>query len=219
MPEPEAIASHDASVAVWDLTSPVVAGRRATLKVGVACSSGCDLSGTRIDVCNETGTSVGGGSLGPAPWPATVALYWAELDVPAPEAEGDHAWSLQATTPPLDRARGALSDSRKADPPHVHATCTVRFVAVRPPEHRVTLEAIDKGSGSSLTCVEVRLGRFRAATNDAGIAHVEVPGGTYEVCAWKIGYDLLSSTVHVSGDTTIRLEVEPAPEPEQPYWM
>ena len=58
-----------------------------------------------------------------------------------------------------------------------------------------------------------------AATNDAGIAQVEVPGGTYEVCAWKLGYDLLSSTVLVCGDTTLHLEVEAAPEPEQPYWM
>jgi len=42
---------------------------------------------------------------------------------------------------------------------------------------RVTLEAIDKGSGVPLAGVELRLGRFRAATNEAGIAHVEVPGG------------------------------------------
>jgi hypothetical protein len=195
---------HATSLAVWDLASPVVAGRRATLKVGVACPSGCDLTGTRIDLYNETGTSVGGGSLGSEPWPATAALYWVELDVAVPDAEGDHAWSLQATTP---------------QPLHVHAASTVRFVAVRPPEHRVTLEVIDKGSGAPLPRVELRVGRFRAATNDAGIAHVEVPGGAYEVCGWKLGYHLLSSTVHVSGDTTIHLEGEVALEPEQPYWM
>ena len=201
MPEREA---HTTSLASWDLASPVVAGRRATLKVGVACSSGCDLTGTRIDVYNDTGTRVGGGRLGSQPWPATSALYWVELDVAAPDAEGDHAWSLQATTP---------------EPPHVHQPSTLRIVAVRPPEHRVTLQVIDKGSGDPLTGVELRVGRFRAATNETGIAHVDVPGGTYEVCAWKIGYDLLSSTVHVSGDTTVRLEVEAAPAPEQPYWM
>ena len=205
-------ASHDTSLAVWDLASPVVAGRRATLKVGIACPSGCDLTGTRIDVYNETGTRIGGASLGSAPWPATTALYWAELEVAAPEAEGDHSWSLQATAP-LDHARG------RPEPSHGHATSIVRFVASRPPEHRVTLEVIDKGSGVPLTGVELRLGRFRAATNEAGIAHVEVPGGTYEVCAWKIGYDVLSITAQIAGDTTIHLEVAVAPEPEQPYWM
>jgi hypothetical protein len=39
------------------------------------------------------------------------------------------------------------------------------------------------------------------------------------VCAWKISYDVLSSTAHVAADTTIHLEVAVAPEPEQPYWM
>lgn len=204
---------------MWDLAGPVVAGRRATLKIGIACRSGCDLTGTRIDIYSETGKRVGGGRLGSAPWPATTALYWAELDVAAPEAEGDHAWSVH-TSAPLDQARGALSDSRKApEPLHGQATSIVRVVAVRAPEHRVTVAVIEKGSGVPLTGVELRLGRFRAATNEAGIARVEVAGGTYEVSAWKIGYDVLSSTAHVAADTTIHLEIAVAPQPEQPYWM
>jgi hypothetical protein len=202
--EREEIASHETSFAVWDLESPVVAGRRTTLKVGIACPSGCDLAGTRVDIYNEMGMRVGGGSLGSVPWPATAALYWAELDVAAPEAEGDQCWSL--------RASGQESS-------HAHATAVVRFVAVRPAEHRVTLTVIEKGSGVPVSGVELRLGRFRTATNEAGIADVEVPSGTYEVCAWKIGYDLFSSTAHVAGDTTMHLEVAAAPEPEQPYWM
>ena len=204
MAEPEAIASHLPSLAVWDVASPVVAGRRATLKVGISCPSGCDLTGAAIDVYDETGTRVGGGHLGPAPWPATTSLHWVELDVAAPDAEGDHWWTLHATA---------------AEPSHEEVTAVVRFVASPPPEHHVTLEVIEKGSGVPLAGVELRLGRFRGATNEAGIAHVEVPGGTYEVCAWKIGYDLLSSTARVAGDTTIQLEVAVAPEPEQPYWM
>jgi hypothetical protein len=202
--EPEEIASHQTSLAVWDVASPVVAGRRAALKVGLSCPSGCDLTGTGIDVYDETGTRVGGGRLGPVPWPATTALHWVELDVAAPNEEGDHSWSIQAIA---------------AGPSHEQVTAVVRFVAVRPPEHHVTLEVIQNDSGVPVAGVEVRLGRFRSATNDAGIAHVEVPGGTYEVCAWKIGYNLLSSTVHVAGDTTVHLQVAMTPEPEQPYWM
>jgi len=196
--------NHETSLAVWDVPSPVIAGRRATLKVGIACSSGCDLAGTRIDVHNETGLRVGGGRVLSPPWPGTTALYWAELDVAAPETEGDHSWTLEATSP---------------EPSHTQATSIVRFVASRPPEHRVTVEVIDKATGMRVTGVELRLGRFRATTNDAGMADVEVPGGTYEVCAWKIGYDVLSHTAHVAGDTTIQLEMTAAPEAEQPYWM
>jgi len=200
--EPEEIASHHTSLAVWDVPSPVVAERRTTLKVGLSCPSGCDLTGTGMDVDDETGTGAGGGRLGLAPWPATTALHWVELDVAGPNEEGAHSWSFQAT-----------------GPSHGQVTAVVRIVAVSPPEHHVTLEVIQNDSGVPVAGVEVRLGRFRSATNDAGIAHVEVPGGTYDVCAWKIGYDLLSSTVHVAGDTTVHLEVAMTPEPDQPYWM
>src|SRR5258705_3914007 len=80
---------HRTSLAVWDLPSPIVVGRRAKLKVGVSCPDGCNLSGTSVDVYNDTGQRIGTGSLGSTPWPATVALYWAELDIAPPEAEGD----------------------------------------------------------------------------------------------------------------------------------
>jgi hypothetical protein len=194
---------HIVSLAVWDLTTPVV-GRRARLKVGFSCSSGCDLARSRVDVYNQEGARVGGGMLGSEPWPATAALYWAELDVAPPEIEGDQSWSVHATT---------------TEPTHDEVTSTVRFVASRPPEHRVTLEVIDKDNGVPIPGVELRLGRFRGATNDVGIAHIEVPGGAYEIGSWKLGYELISQTVHIAGDTTIYLELATAPGPEKPYWM
>jgi len=204
VPEREAIAPHEISLAVWDLASPVVAGRRATLKAGASCPSGCDLTGTRIDIYDESGARVGGGRLGPAPWPETAALYWAELDVAAPEGDGDHAWSVHASAP---------------ETLHGSATAVVSVVAVSPPEFRVTVEVSEQGSGVPLAGVELRVGRFRAATDEQGHARVEVPGGTYELCAWKLGYAMLSRTTHVAADTTIRLEVAAASEPDQPYWM
>ena len=197
-------AGHETSLAVWDLTSPVVVGRRSALKVGISCSSGCDLTGTRVDVYNQQGERIGGGAVGSQPWPATTALYWAQLEVAPPEIEGDQSWSIHATT---------------AEPKHADATSNLRFVAGKPPEHRVTVEVIDKNNGVPLRGVELRLGRFRATTDEAGIARIEVPGGPCEVSSWKLGYELVSQAVHIRGDTTIRLELEAAPELEQPYWM
>jgi hypothetical protein len=201
--EPEDTPSHDTSLAIWDLASPLVIGRRTTLKAGITCASGCDLAGTRIDVHDETGARVGGGEAGSVPWPATSALYWTEIDVAGPGAEGNRAWSVRAT----------------ASAPHGHVTSVVRFIAATPPEHRVTIQVIDKGSRTPVGGVELRLGTFRATTNDAGVADVDVPGGTYEACGWKIGYDLVSTTLLVSSDETLHLEVTPAPEAAQPYWM
>ena len=83
----------------------------------------------------------------------------------------------------------------------------------------MTLKAVQKGTAVPLAGVELRLGVFRAATDEAGTAEIEVPGGTYDVAGWKIGYDMFSGTAHVAGETTIHLEVAAAADAEQPYWM
>jgi len=83
----------------------------------------------------------------------------------------------------------------------------------------VTVEVTEHGSGRPLGDVELRLGRFRAATNDEGISHVEVPRGTYDVGTWKNGYRVVSRTIDVATNATIRLELIAEPDAEQPYWM
>jgi hypothetical protein len=201
---PEAASPHEASLAVWDLASPLVIARPTALKIGIACPSGCSLSGTTIDIRDEKGSTIASGRIGSEPWPDTLALYWVELDVAAPETEGTHAWSIHATS---------------RDAVHPPLESIVRLVTSRPPEHRVTFEVIERGSGTPLAGVELRVGPFRAVTDDGGIACVDVPGGIYEVCAWKIGHDLVSTTAGVAGDMTIRLEVTAARQAEQPYWM
>ena len=200
----QAAAPHEISLAVWDLPSPIVIGRRTTLKTGIACPSGCNLTGSRIDIYDETGTRVGGGEAGAAPWPATSALYWAQLEVDAPETEGEHSWSVRAAVP------GTA---------HTHVTSVVRFIASRPPEHHVRLEVIEQGSGVPVPGVELRVGRFRVATNDAGMAQVDVPGDAYEVCGWKLGYQMLSHTADIAADATIQLVMSLEAVSEQPYWM
>jgi hypothetical protein len=197
-------AAHEVSLAVWDVTSPVVAGRRVTLKVGVACSNGCNLAGAIIDVYTYAEARLGGGTLGPAPAPGTAALYWTELDVAAPAVESAHSWTLRATVP---------------DDVHGQASSSFSCVVVRPPEHRVTITVVEKDSRAPLDGVELRLGMFRATTNDAGVAAMDVCGATYEVTAWKLGHDILSSSLLVAGDLTVELEMAATVTPEQPYWM
>ena len=195
--------NHEISLAVWDLPSPVVIGRRTALKAGVSCPCGCSLTGTEINVRDEQGTLLGGGVVGSDPWRGTTALYWVEFEIAAPPTEGIHTWRIHAATP---NGQPALESN-------------VRVLASRPPEHRVTVDVIEQGTGFPLADVELRIGPFRATTNDAGRAHVDVPAGTYEVHAWKLGYDLLSSTASVNADMTMRLDVAVTRSPEQPYWM
>jgi hypothetical protein len=197
-------AEHETTLAVWDVTSPVPIGGRVTITVGAACCSGCDLAARRIILSDENGITIGEGQLGPAPLVGTDALYWTRIEVAAPRAEGHHAWTVEATS---------------FQPAHAPATTLVRVITVAPPEHRVTLHAREKGSAAPIGGVELRLGVFRATTDESGTAQLAVPAGSYQVAAWKIGYDLLSTTADVDADITIRLEVAAAARPEQPYWM
>jgi hypothetical protein len=127
-----------------------------------------------------------------------------ELEVAAPGVEGDHMWSLHAIPP---------------DAAHAPLEGTVHVLASRPPEHRLTIDVIEQGSGRRLGDVELRVGAFRATTGEEGRAQVDVPAGTYDVHAWKIGYDLLSIAADITNHTTLRLELAVAAQAEQPYWM
>jgi hypothetical protein len=206
MEKPDDGASHSASLAVWDVTSPMTADRGATLNVGASCPAGCDLTGAEIEIRSETGSRLGGGQLRPDRWPGTRSLYWTALDVLVPPVDGTHTWSLHLAAPASEQ-------------PHESASCEVHVVVAKPPEHTVTLEVVEQATGLPVEAVEVRLGIFRAATDGAGTARLEVPGGTYDVAAWKIGYELLSRSEDVRADRNVRLEIRAEPPPEQPYWM
>ena len=201
---PDTASAHDLSLAVWDVPSPAVSGRRATLKIGISCPSGCSLSGTTIDIRNAEGATIASSRVGSEPWPDTLALYWVELDVAAPETEGTHALRIHAAS---------------QDSVHPPLESIVSVVASRPPEHRVTFEVIEKVSRDPVGGVELRVGPFRAVTDDVGIVRVDVPGGSYEVCAWKIGHELFTATTHVAADMSIQIEIAVTLLPDQPYWM
>ena len=48
----------------------------------------------RGELLSETGPAVGRGTLGATPWPDTSALYWTDLDLTAPSALGQYAWTV-----------------------------------------------------------------------------------------------------------------------------
>ena len=197
--------SHKTSLAVWDVPSPVVVNDRLNVKVGAACSAACCLSGEPVSILDERGAVVSSGHLGGAPWPDTTSLYWVDVEVPGPGRVGSHCWSV--TFAPAGQA------------PHECATATFGFVAVAPPEHRISVSVVDQMTGVPMPLVEVRLGPYKASTDDRGLAEIDVAGAAYELTAWKVGYASASRNVQVTGSTTFHIELLSAPEPERPYWM
>ena len=204
MRKPEQEERHDLTLAVWGHASPLIVGDQSAIKVGVKCSLGCDLAGTEIELRGDTGGSVEKGPLGATPWPGTTALYWTTLNFNVPSIDGSHVWTVAVP------AVGASA--------HHEASSPFSFIAAKPLEHRVTLKIARKDAGTAIDAVEVRAGVFRAATDLAGLAKLDLPSGTYDLNAWKSGYELASMTVKVAGDMQVALALVPAAVVEEEYW-
>jgi hypothetical protein len=190
---------HRTSLAVWAVPSPVRIGDHFAVMVGSKSSGACPLNGAKVEIRDDTGAVVGEGTLGETPWPGTDALYWTEIILDGPRREGWLCWSVAFASTGF-----AL--------PHVGSSAEFSFTAVRPPEHRVAVTVTASGVATPLKESQVALGPYRAATDKAGMAHIEVPAGEYDLAVWKAGFEAASRTVVITADAIVALELVPLPE-------
>ena len=196
---------HETSLAIWDIRSPLIVNCQWKLKIGAKCMGGCELAGQEVGVHNEAEEIIALGKLGTTPWPRTTGLYWTEVALTAPERKGTHLWIIRL--------------SANLEHPHTQATSNLSFVAAGSPEHSVAIEIVQKHTESRIGGAEIRLGIYRASTNEQGLATVHVSKGRYDLNAWKAGYELASRSLEVGENLTVRLELSPGVEPEESYWM
>jgi hypothetical protein len=190
---------QETSLAVWDIPSPVVTGERFEIKIGAKSAAACVLGGKPIEVCDQTGAVVARGSLGETPWPGTGALYWTAVELLAPAESGLRTWTVQFAAAELDI-------------PHAGSSSSFSTAIVRSPEHRLTVKVIDKDTAAPIPDVQIRLGAYRAATNEAGLAEVRMPKGVYDLNIWKVGYEAPARTMEVNEDVTVEVEALCLPE-------
>ena len=190
---------HRTSLAVWSVPSPVRVGDRFAVAVGAKSSGACALGGMRIEVRDDTGAPLGQGILSDTPWPGTDALYWTEIALAGPSREGHQCWSVAFAATDLEL-------------PHLGSSAEFSFTAVGPPEHRVAVAVIESDVASPVEETQIALGPYRAATDKAGMAHIEVPGGTYDLAAWKSGFEPSSRTVEIASDVSVQLTLMRRPK-------
>ena len=199
--------THDTSLAVWGVPSPIVMDHRFRIHVGATCSAGCDLRGKEIQVSDEAGASIARGTLGETPWEGTAALYWTEVDLVAPAREG--ATSRSITFAPTELRS-----------PHGGASARFGFETVKPPQCSVTVKVVQKDAGTPVEDAQIRLGVYFACSDSTGVAKVAMPQGTYSLDVLKTGYETPSRVLDVNDDVTVEVEVAVVP-PENPdaYWL
>ena len=106
--------------------------------------------------------------------------------------------------------------------PHEDASATFRFRTVRPPDHGVTVTVAERGTDTPLENVQVRLGVYRASTDERGRASLAVPTGSYDLYLQKVGYEMRAETVEVTETVSIQVEAVAAPDPDpddEQIWM
>ncbi len=197
---------HAPSIAVWDIPFPVVTGSRFQVKVGVSCSAGCKLTGQEIEISNHQGARVGTGVLGEEPWPGTSALYWAEVQLSAPGAEGYYDWTVKLPQSHMDL-------------PHNASAYTWAFGTARPPEHIVTVQVVDEETQAPVPKAQLTLHAtgvpYRSVTDDQGVGRFNVPQGEYTLYVMKRHYKDPQLAVAVAGDLTVKVDLVFAPPPQR----
>ena len=160
--------AHRTGIAVWDIPSPVVRGSVFTIKVGINCVEKCSLTGKEIEVYDHEGARVATASLRDAPYSDKVDLHWAEVELTAPETEGYFRWQVKFPQPDLEI-------------PHDEAAYTFGFTTAKPPECTLTVEVIDQDTNTPLKGAQVvlRPNLYRGATDESGVARIELPKGEY----------------------------------------
>lgn len=199
-----AVVPHAASVNVWGLPSAIAAGERFSFKVGIKCSAGCKLNGRPLEIANQDGAKVGAASLLDEVWPGSCALYFADVQVQAPLTPGSHEWSV--TTPGSD-----------SDIPHAAGSFTFAVKVVSPPDHEVTVEAIDCTTQSPIKGAHVLLHPYRALTDERGMAKIKVVKGRYKLCVSGFNYIAHEDIIEVAGDVRTRAELAVEPEGQDDY--
>jgi hypothetical protein len=195
------------SLAVWEVPSPVVGGEAFSIRVGAKSAADLALGGRVVEVCDAAGVSVAQGCLSQAPLPGMSALHFADLPMRAPGKPGLHTFS----------ARFSASGLKLS---HEAAAFKFSVMVVAPPEHALTVRLVESANSSPIAEAQLRLGPYRAATDQGGEARIMLPKGSYELAVWKVGYDAPAQTVVVDDDLTVEIKAEVVPE-EDPdaAWM
>ena len=185
------------SLAVWDVPMPVVAGEKFSIKIGAKSASGRALAG-RVEVIDSSGTVVATGTLGDTPWPETEALYWAALDVRA-LAQQFAEYAVRFIPDPREPAYDALA---------------TRFsIAITAkPKHKLTVKVTEQATAAALEGVEIRLGSFRARTNAAGRAELNVCEGEYQLQLFQTAHIAPATPIKIEGDASVELTMLHVPE-------
>lgn len=185
---------HQISVSVWGLPLPAIKGKAFKGKIGAKCSAGCSLAGLPFIIEDEHQNQIAACQFGEEILPQTKATYWAEVELPALDDESVHEWVARCMTP-------------ESTLPHEIENASFTFRTVAAPEYTVCIEVTDDYEHKPVAGANVALGWYRAITDAQGIANIEAPAGEQSLSVIKNDYLTSQTTVKITEDTIIKIEL------------
>jgi hypothetical protein len=190
---------HATLVVVWDAPSAIECGAAFRVKVGVKCALECGGAARRVEIRDEHARSLAHRYVGDAPLAGTSGLYFAEVELRAPENQGLHEWQA-CVAEVLDVASGRTT--------HAAANAPFQVRAVPAPECVLKVIAVDPRSGAPIPGAKVVVHPYRAMTDASGVAQIRVPKGPYRLFVSGRDRFPFRSDGEIGADVTIRAELD-----------
>ena len=185
---------HSTRVVVWDVPSTIESGETFSVKLGVNCSSECRPDGWTVEVRDQDGERRATVTFGGEPWPGTSALYYAEVELSAPDTDGLHTWEARA-----------LADGLHL--PHAEAVASFGVRVVPAPECLLMVVAVDMESQTPVQGAKVVVHPYKTFTDERGVAEVRIPKGEYRLFVSGKKYFPFRSDGEIETDVTIKAEL------------
>ena len=186
---PIEVRAHALSLTVWDVPTAVGRGETFSVRVGIRCSAGCNLSRQRVEIRRGNGHPHVG-ETGERPLDGTDALYWTEIELQAPAEDGQARWKIAASMDGISQ-------------PHSPARGQFAVNVVPPPRHRLAVSVADAATSEPIAGAKVVAHPFRTTTDAQGHAELRLPSGPTRL--FVTGPDHIPYQIegNVTGDMTI----------------
>lgn len=196
---------HPVSVLVWEVPDVVQVGSKASIKIGLKCEAGCDLSDWEVDVLDGDGTLLASAVVSDMPWPGTASLHYTSLSLTAPATPAMVPLKVQAHA---SQARAVQARDQSAGPPHTDATALFNLRVVPAAEHVIAVDAIDRRSGNPVENARVVAHPYRTRTDQNGYAALQVPTGVYTIFVSGPDHIPVRFREEITGAAAIRAELD-----------
>lgn len=193
------VRAHSLSLTLWNVPLAVERGARFSLRAGLRCSAGCDMSGQRIVFHSEDGGPIVSVKTREMPKEGTEAVYWTEIDLEAPSIDGKAVWEV------IGKAEGLAYC-------HTEARTQIAINVVSPAEHKISVCAIDAETSAPIARAKVVAHPFRTFTDAEGRAELRLPSGRRKL--FVSGPDHMP--YQVEGDVTEDIDITAVLDRDKP---